>query len=172
MRSKSALFLNLFVCISLLFCSCGNKKNSNVSDSVDDNRKVVVVDNEDGVSGATEQSEHSLEEDRESKAPRESKVMDKIVENGKPTIIDFSATWCQPCRMMKPIFDKLADKYGDKINFVSIDVDKNPQLANKYQIQSIPAFIFLDEDGNESNRIVGAVPEEKIEEEIKSGAWY
>lgn len=95
-----------------------------------------------------------------------------LVSNGLPTIVDFTATWCPPCRMMKPIFHKLAGEYGKKFNFVAIDIDERPDLAQKYGIQAVPTFVFLNEEGVEGNRINGAVSEEEFRQELDNPVWY
>lgn len=79
--------------------------------------------------------------------------------DGRPLVVDFYADWCPPCRQMKPVFERLADKYGGNINFVSINVDENEELAKAYGIQSIPYFLFADPEGKKLGEIVGAVPE-------------
>ena len=78
-----------------------------------------------------------------------------IPTNGKPMIIDFSATWCPPCRQLKPIFEDLEKEFSDRINFLTVDVDQYPELSQKYNVQSIPNIIFLDKDGQIQNNIVG-----------------
>lgn len=93
-------------------------------------------------------------------------IYEEMVSNGKPSVVDFTATWCPPCRMMKPIFHRLAKEYGDKYNFITIDIDENPELANQYQIQAVPTFVFLDADGNEEHRIKGAVTESDFKKEF------
>lgn len=75
--------------------------------------------------------------------------------NGKPAIIDFSATWCPPCQQLKPIFHRLEKEFEGRINFITIDVDNNPELSQSYQVQSIPMLVFLDKDGQIQNTIVG-----------------
>lgn len=75
--------------------------------------------------------------------------------DGKPMIVDFSATWCPPCRQLKPIFEKLAEDFRGRITFVTIDVDENPELAQSYGVQSIPMMVFLNKDGQVQNTIVG-----------------
>ena len=62
-------------------------------------------------------------------------------------MLEFSATWCGPCRRQKPIYEEAIKKYGDKIDMRSIDVDENPELANRYHIEAIPAFIFINGKG-------------------------
>lgn len=68
----------------------------------------------------------------------------------KPRVMEFSATWCGPCQKMKPIYEAAMQKYGDKIDMESIDVDENPALAERYHINSIPTFVCIDSQGNVS----------------------
>lgn len=63
------------------------------------------------------------------------------------TIIDFNATWCGPCQAFGPIFEEAAKKYGDKVKFISVDVDVHKDLAESLQINSIPAILFMYPDG-------------------------
>lgn len=81
---------------------------------------------------------------------------DSVIVDSLPTIIDFYAVWCRPCNMIAPDFESLKEKYSGKINFVRIDVDKDEKEALKYQIEAMPTFVFLDRDGNEIDRLVGA----------------
>lgn len=75
--------------------------------------------------------------------------------DGKPMIVDFSATWCPPCRQLKPIFEKLAEEFKGRVTFVTIDVDENPELSQAYNVKSIPMMVFLNKDGQIQNTIVG-----------------
>lgn len=70
------------------------------------------------------------------------------------TILDFNATWCGPCKQFAPAFDAAAKKYGNKVDFVSIDVDVNRQTADAFRISSIPTVIFLYPNGK-STKYVG-----------------
>ncbi len=83
--------------------------------------------------------------------------MDGNVSGGgtKPVLMDFSATWCGPCRMQKPILEELEKKYGDKVEFKVVDVDENPQLASQYEINAVPTLIIL-KDGVEVKRFIGS----------------
>lgn len=65
----------------------------------------------------------------------------------RPTVIDFNATWCGPCRLFAPAFDKAAEKYGKKVDFYSIDTDKYPQTATSFSISAIPTVVFMMPDG-------------------------
>lgn len=66
---------------------------------------------------------------------------------GKPVVLEFSATWCGPCARQKPIYEEAIKKYGAQIDMRSIDVDENPELADRYHINAIPAFVFIDAYG-------------------------
>ena len=72
-------------------------------------------------------------------------------------MVDFWATWCGPCKMLAPVIDSIAGKYGDKAVIAKVDVDANPGLAAKYGVMSIPTVIFF-KDGKEIDRKVGVQP--------------
>ncbi len=64
-----------------------------------------------------------------------------------PTIIDFNAVWCGPCQRFKPVFHKVAEEFKGKALFVSVNTDSCPDIAQKYQIQSIPQIVTVMPDG-------------------------
>ena|SRR5215472_14482964 len=72
----------------------------------------------------------------------------------KPLFVDFWAEWCTPCRMLGPTFEKLAEKYGNEITFVKVNVDDLPDVAGKYGIRSIPTLLLLRQ-GNVLEQVVG-----------------
>ncbi len=79
----------------------------------------------------------------------------EAIASSTPTLVDFFATWCGPCKMMHPILEELKQKLGDKVRIIKIDVDNNEQLAMAYGIQSVPTMILF-KDGIERNRLIGA----------------
>ncbi len=68
-----------------------------------------------------------------------------IIQNTKPTLVDFYATWCGPCKMQAPILEEVKKEVGDEATILKIDVDANPELAQRYRVQSIPTLIVFVE---------------------------
>ena len=86
---------------------------------------------------------------------------EEVLRSDLPTEVDFWGAWCGPCRMVSPIYDKLSEEYDGRFKFCKIDVDKNQQMAMKYQIMSIPMQMFFI-DGQKVDEILGAVTENTI----------
>lgn len=85
----------------------------------------------------------------------------EVMEANVPVLIDFWASWCGPCRMMSPLIDQIAEEMGDKLKVCKVNVDQNHELAEKYEIMTIPAFIVI-KNGAESGRTIGVQPKEDI----------
>ena len=84
----------------------------------------------------------------------------KEIESGK-VLVDFNATWCGPCRMLKPMLDEFAE--SSKVKVLSVDVDKSENLAREFGIMSIPCLILF-ENGTEINRSIGLIGLSELKE--------
>ena len=91
----------------------------------------------------------------------------EITNSLSPIIVDFFASCCGPCKMLSPVLEKIDEKFGENLKILKVDIDKFPELANKYNIMSVPTLIFF-ENGEIVRQETGFMPEEKIMEFIKS----
>lgn len=88
-----------------------------------------------------------------------------------PTVVDFYATWCGPCKMLSPILDSVREQYEGMVRFVKVDIDLYPDLAEKYEIQSVPTLLFFNGGGlvrRESGFMPASEISSIIEEELLS----
>ncbi len=86
---------------------------------------------------------------------------EETIKNNKVVLVDFWANWCGPCRALAPTIAELATEYSGKILISKLDVDENPQTAEKFQVFSIPTMILF-KDGKEAERLVGLCPKNRI----------
>lgn len=82
-----------------------------------------------------------------------------------PTIIDFYADWCGPCKMLSPVLEELSEEYNDKINFFKIDTEVEQELAAVFGIKSIPSMLFIPKD-EQPQMVSGFMPKERLVEVI------
>jgi len=87
-----------------------------------------------------------------------SEFQQKLSESGKPVIVDFWAGWCGPCMVSKPILDKLAKEYSDKVEFMPVNADESREVLEQFRIFGIPTVIAF-RNGKEVVRVTGSQPE-------------
>ncbi len=89
----------------------------------------------------------------------QSSELDQLLASEKLVVVDYTATWCGPCRLISPLIDRLATEYADRATVVKIDIDQNKDNAKKYGIRSIPAVLVF-KNGDLIENLVGKFPYE------------
>ncbi len=89
----------------------------------------------------------------------------EVLESPVPVIVDFSAPWCGPCKVLEPVLEELAREYADKLKVVKVNVDEARQVAARYGVLSVPTLLFV-KDGRVQDQVVGAVPKAQIAQRL------
>lgn len=151
------IFSSCFLAGICLMGSCGG--NSKESSSGNDSNVVL---------SRNEETPHASAEPSSSAHETAAETAPEIPSNGLPTVLDFSAVWCGPCQHMKPVFAELEEAYDGMVNFVTIDIDEYPGFATSFGVQAVPTFVFLNKEGKEVARKLGAMPRGELEQEINN----
>ena len=87
---------------------------------------------------------------------------EEVIKSEVPVLVDFNADWCGPCKMVRPVLDELASE-SDDYKIVSVNVDDEEELAEKYNVSSIPCMVLIKE-GKEENRVIGLRPKSELKD--------
>lgn len=97
----------------------------------------------------------------------DSNFQDTVLDSDKVALVDFWAEWCGPCRAIAPIVDQLATEYGEQALIGKVNVDHNPEIAQKYGIRNIPTILFI-KNGEVVDKQVGGVAKPVLEDKLKA----
>jgi len=89
----------------------------------------------------------------------------EVLESTTPVLVDFTAVWCQPCKMLDPIVKQLATDWDGKVKFFKLDVDDSPQIAMDYQVMGVPT-LMLFKDGQPVERVTGYQPKDRLQKKF------
>jgi len=95
----------------------------------------------------------------------DSNFENEVVGADGPVLVDFSATWCGPCKKLEPVVSEIAGDYTGRLKVVKVDVDKAPSTAAKFAVMSVPTLIFF-RDGQVRDQLTGLVPKRAISERV------
>jgi thioredoxin 1 len=90
---------------------------------------------------------------------------DEVVKAELPVLVDFTAVWCGPCKMLDPVVKELVEVWDGKVKVVKLDVDHNNEIAMKYQVMGVPTLMLFI-DGEPKERLVGYQPRKRIEKKL------
>lgn len=96
----------------------------------------------------------------------EDNFQSEVLGSEKPVLVDFTAVWCGPCKMLAPVIEELSGEWGEKVRVVKLDVDHNPTVAMDYQVMGVPT-LMLFKDGKPAHRMSGYKPKDKVAKEFE-----
>jgi thioredoxin 1 len=90
---------------------------------------------------------------------------DELIQEERPVLVDFFATWCGPCQRMHPILESLKAQLGEQVRIVKVDIDQHPEIADRYGVQSIPTLMIFQQ-GEQKWSFVGATTEGTLKRQL------
>lgn len=100
-------------------------------------------------------------------ASSQPQLPEMLAPDSLPVVINFSATWCRPCQMLKPIMEELEEHYKGRVDFRNIDIDQHSELAQQMGVQSVPTLLFITPDGNVLGGLTGLRDKAELEDAIQ-----
>ena len=91
----------------------------------------------------------------------EADFQSEVLDSAQPVLVDFTAAWCGPCKMLDPVVKQLAQDWDGKVKIVKLDVDRNPNLAMQYQVLGMPTLLLFV-NGQPSQRVSGYLPKDRL----------
>ncbi len=89
----------------------------------------------------------------------------EVVRSDRPVLVDFSATWCGPCKRLEPVVHEIADDYDGRLKVVKVDIDKSPGIAAKFAVMSVPTLVLF-RDGQVMDQLTGLVAKRVIADRV------
>lgn len=100
------------------------------------------------------------------KEVNETNFQKEVLEEVQPVLVDFTAVWCGPCKMLDPIVKQLANEWDGKVKVLKLDVDNNPRMAMEYQVMGVPTLILF-KGGQPVVRVTGYQPKDRLEKKFQ-----
>lgn len=91
---------------------------------------------------------------------------EEVLEKDRPVLVDFTATWCGPCRLIAPVVEQLADEFADQVSVGRLDIDQHGPLASQYGVMAVPTLIVF-KGGEPVHRAVGVQSKEQLAEKLR-----
>jgi thioredoxin 1 len=99
------------------------------------------------------------------KEANDSNFDSEVLEATGPVLVDFSATWCGPCKKLEPIVHEIAGDYEGRLKVVKVDVDKSPNIAAKFQVMSVPTMLLV-RDGDVKDQMIGLMSKQALSDRV------
>lgn len=95
------------------------------------------------------------------------KPFGEVIQSEIPVLVDFYATWCGPCKLMGPILSEIKSKMGDRVTILKIDVDKNPEISQQFEVQGVPTLVIFKQ-GKVKWRQSGVIPAQQLQQVLNN----